>query len=292
MITSQPEVSVVVPVFNGETTIGSCLDSLLGQSYPSARVEIIVVDNASSDATASVLSGYEGSVILLREPVRGPSAARNRGVRAATGKYVAFTDADCVADSDWLESLMKPARDEGVGIVGGQILSRRPCNAIERFGETLHDHHLALTSYDPPYAISMNWCSPRSVLEEAGLFDETYLRCEDVDLSQKIHHLGYRLVYQDAAIVHHRNERAYSGLFREGYRHGVWAVKSRKDNVSAYRRAGHSRLSIESYRKIAANLRRGLSGDKRTESLCSAVFDIGKKLGKVAGSLRFGYLDL
>ena len=106
---------------------------------------------------------------------------------------------------------MKPVYGDRVGIVGGRILSRQPANRIELFGEKIHDHQKAIEVYQPPYAISMNWASPRSVLLEESLFDETFLRCEDVDLSQRIEQAGYDLVYQHSAIVFHRNEHTLAG---------------------------------------------------------------------------------
>jgi glycosyltransferase involved in cell wall biosynthesis len=282
----------VVPVFNGQHTISACLDSLLELNFPRQRTEIIVVDNASTDRTPEVLGPYQDRIKLFEEKKKGPSAARNRGVRAASGQIIAFTDADCTVDRDWLRHLVEPLKDISVGIVGGRILSARPCNAIEKFGETIHDHQKAIEVFKPPYAITMNWSSPRQVLIDAGLFDESYLRCEDVDLSQKILERNYRMVYRHEAIIFHRNERTLRGLLREGYQHGVWAVKHNKHNRAANVLAGHRRINLQSYRAIGASLLAALNSGQRPNALCQATFDIGKKCGKAVGSFRFGYLDL
>ena len=101
--------SVIVPVFNGADTIGECLASLLALDYPPSGFEIVVVDNGSTDGTAAVVAGLGGRVRLLHEPVRGASAARNRGVRAARGRLVAFTDADCAVEPHWLARLVEPS---------------------------------------------------------------------------------------------------------------------------------------------------------------------------------------
>src|SRR6188474_2967712 len=175
-----PAVSVVVPVYNGQATLLPCLHSLLQLRYPADRMELIVVDNASTDATAAILEGVRDQLRVLREDKRGPAAARNRGIRAARGDCIALTDADCVVDPDWLAELVRPLADPEVGISGGRIRSVQPCNRIERFGERIHDHRRALEELVPPYAISMNWASRRAVLLDVGLFDETLLRDEDV----------------------------------------------------------------------------------------------------------------
>jgi glycosyltransferase involved in cell wall biosynthesis len=287
-----PFTTIVVPVFNGADTIAECLDSLLALNYPPELREIIVVNNNSTDKTADILAAYQDRVTLLKEQTRGPSAARNRGIREARGKIVAMTDADCVVDVDWLRNLVMLLGDRSIGIVGGRILSRTPCNYVEKFGETIHDHQKAIEVFKPPYVITMNWASPLKVLLEAGLFNESYIRCEDVDLSQKILESGYKIVYQDSAIIHHRNERSLAGLFREGMQHGLWSVKHNKDHHAINMKAGHRRINFHSYREIGTNLLEAmLSAQKHTER-CQATFDIGKKFGKAVGSIRFRYIDL
>ncbi|MGH7789503.1 MAG: glycosyltransferase, partial [Candidatus Binatia bacterium] len=151
-------------------------------------------------------------------------AARNAGLAVARGAVVAFTDADCTVAPDWLRHLVAPLGDASVGAVGGKILSRRPCNLIEAFGERIHDHARAMHEFSPPYAITMNWASRRAVLEAIGRFDPTLLRGSDVDCSYRLVAAGYRLVYAPAAVIYHRNERTPWGLVHEGYVHARHAA--------------------------------------------------------------------
>jgi glycosyltransferase involved in cell wall biosynthesis len=166
-----PLVAVVVPVFNSCNTITACLESLFALDYPREMVKIVVVDNASTDGTAQELERFGDRIILLSEQTRGAGAARNKGVREVPADVIAFIDADCIADVGWLRSLVKPLQNQEVGICGGRILSKRPCNRIEEFGEQIHDHQKAIEEFKPPYVVSLNWASPRRVLLEAGLFD-------------------------------------------------------------------------------------------------------------------------
>jgi glycosyltransferase involved in cell wall biosynthesis len=275
-----PLLSIIVPVYNGSHTIAACLDSLLSLDYPREQFEIVVVNNASTDRTAEILATYRDRARLLEEKTRGPSAARNRGILEAGGKIIAMTDADCVVDRHWLRNLVQPLEDESVGIVGGRILSRKPCNRIEKFGETIHDHQKAIEVFKPPYVITMNWASPRKVLLDTGLFDETYIRCEDVDLSQRVLERGYRLVYEHRAVVFHRNERSLTGLFREGFQHGKWSVKHSKHHCGRNRGSGRRRINFCSYREIGANLWAALFSTQRVNALCQATFDTGKNSAK------------
>jgi len=139
-----PSVTVVVPAYNAGRTIAECVGSLLALDYPPDRLELIVVDNASSDDTRRVLQQFAGSVQVLAELVRGSAAARNRGIRAAGGDIVAMTDADCVVARGWLRALVPALADEGVGAVGGRVAAWVPRNRIARYGERIHDHDQAI----------------------------------------------------------------------------------------------------------------------------------------------------
>jgi glycosyltransferase involved in cell wall biosynthesis len=269
----KPSVSVVVPALDAERTIGPCIESLLALDYPEDRLELVVVDNGSRDATCRIAAHYGSRVRLLHEPVRGPAAARNAGIRGSEGEVVCFTDADCVADSRWLSELLAGLVDSDVGIAGGAIRAVPPARPAELYGERIHDHRRSILVWRPPYVITMNWASPRRVLEEVGLFDPRLLRCEDVDLSYRIGAAGYRLVFAPTALVYHRNERSLAGLFREGAQHGFYAVP-------VVRR--HSDL-------IAA----ARAGDHPPDPPCEpfparyeVAFRSGKRLGRAAGQLR------
>jgi glycosyltransferase involved in cell wall biosynthesis len=87
-----PLISCIVPVLNGERYLEEALDSILAQTY--RPLEVIVVDDGSTDGTARVVAGYGGRVAYLFQPNAGPAAARNLGLGAARGEFVAFLDAD------------------------------------------------------------------------------------------------------------------------------------------------------------------------------------------------------
>jgi glycosyltransferase involved in cell wall biosynthesis len=287
-----PNVSVIVPVYNAEETIRDCIDSLLQLNYPKENLELIFVNNASTDKTREVLKQYSNEIRILYEAKRGPAAARNKGLLNAKGEIIAFTDSDCVVDKDWLLNLIKPLRDSRVGVVGGTILSKQPYNAIEAFGEYIHDHNKAINEYKPPYAITMNWTSRLCVLKEINLFDESFIRCEDVDLSYRILQSGYLLAFEPQAIVRHRNESTYAGLFGEGIMHGfhsVLAGKKHRDFVSSFYRKRSSRAS---YVAIASSLMSYVFGKEPDQSICYFIFNSGKKIGKILGSIRWFCLDL
>jgi glycosyltransferase involved in cell wall biosynthesis len=124
-MSTQPFVSVVIPVYNGADTIEELLLSLLAQNYPGDRYEIIVVDNGSRDNTCEIVGKY--LVTLLKEwEKRGAAAARNKGIREAQGDIIAFIDADCVADRNWLRIVVADHQDSSIGAFVGEVRGHEP----------------------------------------------------------------------------------------------------------------------------------------------------------------------
>src|SRR4051812_33365852 len=269
-----PTVSVVVAAYQAQGSIDDCVRSLLALRYPADRLEVLVVDNGSADGTAAAVRRHGGRVRLLHEPRRGAGAARNAGLAQAGGDVVAFTDADCTVDPDWLRHLVEPLDDPQVGIVGGTIRARPGANQVERFGDWIHDHGRAIERVRPPYAITMNWASPRAVVERIGGFDEWFIRAQDTDLSFRMVKAGYRLVYAPGAVVYHHNESTLGGLFHEGFVHGFHSIRLRKRHHSLLRGCGNrERVSQPGYSAVARGLLR--PGPQRLFS----VYVSGKKLG-------------
>ena len=127
-----PRVTVVVPVHNGAAMIGTCLEALVGLDYPAQALEIVVVDNRSTDDTRAIVRARP--VRLVEETrVQSSYAARNRGVLVSQGDVVAFTDADCVPDRQWLRALVAPLANPQVGGVAGGIEPYQARTLVERY---------------------------------------------------------------------------------------------------------------------------------------------------------------
>jgi glycosyltransferase involved in cell wall biosynthesis len=112
------EFSLIIPFYNSEQTIERCIQGLLCQTYPNDRFEMIFIDNNSQDASRDIVERYS-QVQLLDERVQGVYAARNRGIEAASGMFIAFTDADCVPHPDWLRRVKDAMQNPGVHVVVG-----------------------------------------------------------------------------------------------------------------------------------------------------------------------------
>ncbi len=286
-------VSVVVPVYSAQKTIVACLNSLISQAFPEGSYRIIVVDNGSRDRTLEILRRYESSVTVVHESVRGPAAARNLGILLGGGDIVAFVDADCIAAPDWLSNLISQFDDQSIAMVGGRIESVTPKNEVQLYGERIHDHKKAIEFCNPPYIISMNSAVRRTVLAEVGLFDNTFRRGEDVDLSWRIRKAGYQFQYAPDAVIYHHNESTLRGLLREGLLHGYYGVKVKRDHDAYLVQNGRHRNTFGNLRRTLASFRRYLQLERRDrEHMYAAIFNGGKTVGSLLGYFRFGYFDI
>lgn len=215
-----PDVSVVIPVRDGASTLPPLLASLSAQTIAPERFEVIVVDNASSDATA--LIARAAGVRLVHEPVANRSRARNAGIVAARGELVAFTDGDCVVTPGWLEGLLR-CRDRAPLLAGHVETCTRPTpNPVERFERAWR---FAQEHWTPQgWAATANLAVTRQALEAIGGFDPTYRHIgEDADLCIRAGRAGYPLAFCPGAVVSHAAEQTLEPMLRRSFRHGYGA---------------------------------------------------------------------
>lgn len=199
-------VSVIVPVWNDEKRIFACIDALKQQSIGSAFTEIIVVDNNSTDSTYQKLLGVEG-IVLLQESQPGSYAARNTGLNRASGKYVAFTDSDCVPNNNWLSELITNYKDyKNVGVVAGNVRFFKDEYSNAEESALLYESIFSMDqeSYaSQGLCITANWLSERSLLLEQGGFDTRLKSGGDHEMSKRLSRQGYLVVYASSAVVEH-----------------------------------------------------------------------------------------
>ncbi|MGC8827745.1 MAG: glycosyltransferase [Anaerolineae bacterium] len=209
-----PFVSVVVPTYNRAGVLRRCLEALTAQDY-AGRLEIIVVDDGSTDETRQVVEEFarRSEVRCIHQANRGPAAARNRGIAAAGGEIIAFTDDDCLPPRDWVRRLVQGYLEhpEAAG-VGGRLeppaeLLDNPLAQYERsIGREVYGAGdvEVIGGFDCPAGGTNNMSYRRQVLEEVEGFDESfpYAAGEDADLKRRICQRGARLLYVPVPVVH------------------------------------------------------------------------------------------
>ncbi len=228
---SYPFVSVIVPFFNAEDTLATCLDSVSLLRYPKEKLEVIVVDNGSTDSSVNIADNY--NVTLLHESsVKSSYAARNIGVKAAKGDLIAFTDADCIVTADWLTHLAARWEDETVGCFAGEIEAYEPRDLIENFSarQGILRQQGTLNCPYLPYTQTANTAYRKSVFDRIGLFDPGMTSGGDADICWRMQkELGLKIKLIPEALVYHKHRTSLEGLFNQfgKYEHGKssWQVK-------------------------------------------------------------------
>ncbi|HSD46542.1 MAG TPA: glycosyltransferase family A protein [Pyrinomonadaceae bacterium] len=190
-------VSVVIPVYNGERFLREAVDSVLNQKY--SPVEIIIVDDGSTDATAKVARNLPEPVRYLHQANQGPAAARNRGIERAQGSLLAFADADDLWPADKLErQLPYLINDPAVDIVMGRIQQ-------VLLSETADGQTQSTDFAEPAFSVNLGSAIIRkSVFERVGLFDETMRYSEDVDWFMRAREAGAAIKTIDAVTLFYR----------------------------------------------------------------------------------------
>src|SRR6266436_3363855 len=202
-LTRTPKVSVVVASYNGARTLEACLVSLTKLNY--SDYEIILVDDGSTDNTQEIAQRYP-AVRTIRQPNLGLSAARNSGIKGATGEIVAFTDSDCRADEDWLYYLVSDlVRGNFVGIGGHNFLppedSRVAAAVLVSPGGPAH---VMLTDEEAEHIPGCNMAFYKWALEEIDGFDPVFRKAgDDVDLCWRLQRRGYKIGFSAAGFVWH-----------------------------------------------------------------------------------------
>lgn len=208
-------VTVIVPTFNRRKSLLRCLRSL------PEDLEIVVVDDGSTDGTEVAIAHVRHPhLTYIRRQNGGPASARNEGVAAASGKFVAFIDDDCVAVDGWPWPLVARLRQGGRGLagVGGRVHPLRD-DLMSRY-YTVH------RILEPPesclYLVTANCAYKREALVQAQGFDTDIGTPggEDVGLSVRVRDLGYELCYEPSAVVLHDYRKGFVDFVRTFYRYG------------------------------------------------------------------------
>lgn len=223
-----PRISVIVPIYNGEADLPELLKCLQSQTYPVESVEYLLVDNNSSDRTASIIQAAEKNAnisirYLTENRLQSSYAARNVGIRAAKGEILAFTDADCRPQPNWLESLIKYFAEPTVGIVAGEIVALPGKTLLEKYAHRQNILSQKHTLAHPfcPYAQTANLAIRRQVLQEVGLFRPYLTTGGDADLCWRIlRQTKWKLEFAPEAIIQHRHRSSWRELQKQWRRYG------------------------------------------------------------------------
>jgi glycosyltransferase involved in cell wall biosynthesis len=249
-----PLVSVIVPARNAGTTVPRFLDALGRQTVPPTDFEVLIIDDCSSDETAAIVRDSEMATLLTLPSHGGAYVARNRGIDSAHAEVLAFTDADCVPATDWIERGLAALESSGADLIAGNIevpLGERPSAAqLVDFSSWYDQEDFAARGL----AATGNLWVRREVVSRIGKFDEGLVSGGDMDFAERATRSGSSVQYSGDVVVTHFPEGAWH-LVKKAYREGQEAARRGRPHVMAWlrggdphwRRARRTRLEIHGY---------------------------------------------
>lgn len=293
MSVEQVPVSVVVPVYNGGAYLQQLLRRIFEESNASPA-QVIVVDGESEDQSVAVARQYPVDVLL--NPARHAAAGRNLGWRRATTDAVAFTDADCVPEVDWVRRV-HAAFAEGSHLVGvgGRMERLEPANRVEAFcghvflDEIMRFHADPMVVTAPTLQsafITANCAYRRSVLQELGGFRDVFANHgEDIDLYWRVlERYPGRLRYDPRLTVSHRFPRSLTDMARKYFQYGIASSKLTRYHFD------RMNIDFSLYRKLGKHLFRCITarGPDAVTDAMYVVQIVSHLSGKYYGSITSG----
>lgn len=225
-----PSITVIIPIYNGEADLPELIQCLEKQTYDPELIEYLLIDNNSCDRTAEILNcatkqaaAKNINLNYLSEPnVQSSYAARNFGIRQAQHNFLAFTDADCRPQADWIEQLIKPFINSQVGIVVGEIIALTGNSLLEQYAERhqLMSQQFLLKHPFGAYGQTANLAIRKQAFIDAGLFRPHLTTGGDADICWRIQQAGWQLESAPEAIIKHRHRNNLTSFRSQFRRYG------------------------------------------------------------------------
>jgi glycosyltransferase involved in cell wall biosynthesis len=251
---SRPVLSVVIVVHDDRERLVDCLRSLEGQIAGAGPVEVVVVDDGSTDGAAELVAELFPSVRVIRKPNEGADLSRNRGIDESTGELIAFLDADCVASSTWVETVLAALVAEPGAVVGGRVTHRGPLLrrvlGVADFGE-----YQGLAPRPARCLPTCNLALARSTLGGVRFDPRLAAAGGDTVFTETLRRGGAPLLYRPVLAVEHRPPAAIADLMGRARRYGASFVRARRVDPTlrwaGLVRAGVAGVSVATLGRIA-----------------------------------------
>jgi len=200
------KVSFIIVNYNGKKTIKKCIESILNQDFKKSQMEIIVVDNNSTDKSLELIKKLDRIKIIRCKKNYGFSKGNNIGIKKAKGEYVALINNDVTIEKNWLKKMVQKIKQRDIGIVGCKIIY--PTGKIWFGGGKIYfpgfAKHLNLEKEKEVEFVSFAAVILKSYLLKKELLDENlFMYGEDSELCKRIRLKGFKIIYYPEAIAYH-----------------------------------------------------------------------------------------
>lgn len=221
--------TVIIPTCDRPGPLARCLAALSAQDYPRDRFQVVVVDDGGRVPAGAAAAPYRERLPLevVRQDNGGPASARNRGASLAGGRFLAFTDDDCLPDPGWLAALAAGLGEGDDRLAGGRTVNALPANPCAEASQFILDRAYDFYNPDPADArffASNNMALRADLYQEMGGFDPSFRTSEDRDFCDRWRGAGRRMVHLPGAVVRHAHALSLGSFWRQhlGYGRGAW----------------------------------------------------------------------
>lgn len=222
-MSDQPQLTVIVPVYNGAGVLPRTLGALRNSDLPRDRWELVVVDDGSNDETSLIAARYADTVVSLPGKAHGPAYARNRGFEVSLGCVIVFIDADCVVHTDTLSKFADLfAKRPEIGAAFGSYDDKPPAAGLMSQYRNLIHHYV---HHQNAGEVETFWAGAgavrREVFAEAGMYDEWHYskpQIEDIELGARVRQLGRPILLEPSIQVTHLKRWTLANVVRTDLR--------------------------------------------------------------------------
>ena len=284
-----PDYSIVVPTYRRRDALARCLQAIEALDFQHDRFEVLVVDDGSpapaADLVASVRASIQAQLVCARHG--GPATARNTGAHLARGRYLVFTDDDCMPRPDWLRSIDRLVSNSTRPVAyGGRVVNLLDDNLCAAASQGIVDYlyeYFGAHTAPRRFFTTNNLVVPREDFLELGGFDETFAlaAAEDRDLCERWLDVGNELHYAPDVVVDHAHALTFARFNRQHFGYGRGAFDLHRSRAH---RGEHS-LEIEPLRFYFGLVAYPLRRSRTWRSVGLALLHAWSQVAYVAGYL-------
>jgi len=229
----EPTVSVIIPAYNEEKRIGKCLQSVFDVKYPKEKIEVVVVDDGSTDKTVELVKSYGFKV--LKQNHKGKVDALNLGLKKSKSEVIVTIDADTIIEKDFIKKIARPFIDENLGATSGSVLVKNKHSLLGRFQHIeYHVNNLARRNFSKVFNTGIWFFGAlaayrRSALEKVGGFKLDTM-AEDWDIVLEIKRSGYGIINVCDAVGYTYAPDDLRTLFKQRVRWWIGGTQALRKN--------------------------------------------------------------